>query len=116
MPWKVIYFLFIVLMFALFAGFNLHNKCNISLIFYEFKDLPVYILNIFSFLVGIILTLPFFWGNSKNKKKQQHNSDISGIKNVNLKPQKKFFFWNKKNKSANAEEDLTSSKANATKK
>lgn len=106
MPWKVIYFLFIVLAFALFAGFNMNNACNVSLLFYTIENVPVYVINLFSFLVGIILTVPFFWGNKNRKKsiKQTQNSvptdsEVLGIKNIDLKPQKKFRFWNKKKTS-----------------
>ncbi len=106
MPWKVIYFLCIVLAFALFAGFNMHNACNVSLLFYTIENVPVYVINLFSFLVGIILTVPFFWGNKNRKKsiKQIQNSvsaesEVLGIKKVDLKPQKQFRFWNKKKTS-----------------
>lgn len=108
MPWKVIYFLFVVLAFALFAGFNMNNACNVSLLFYTIENVPVYVINLFSFLIGILLTVPFFWG-TKNKKKSilknqnstSIDSEVLGIKRVDLKPQKKFRFWNKK-KTSNA--------------
>lgn len=106
MPWKVIYFLFIILVFALFAGFNMNNTCHISLFFYTIKDVPVYVVNLFSFLIGIVLTIPFFLDNKKKNPKTAKqgqgfssaatDSEISGIKDVNLKKQNKFRFWNKK--------------------
>ncbi|AGT43950.1 hypothetical protein [Treponema pedis] len=105
MPWKVIYFLFIILAFALFAGFNMNNTCDVSLVFYTLKTVPVYVINLFSFLIGIVLTVPFFWGNKKrNVKAPKHqgfssaatDNEVSGIKNVDLKPQKRTWFWNKK--------------------
>ncbi|QSI04684.1 hypothetical protein [Treponema pedis] len=69
MPWKVIYFLFIILAFALFAGFNMNNTCDVSLVFYTLKTVPVYVINLFSFLIGIVLTVPFFWGNKNGMPK-----------------------------------------------
>ena len=35
---------------AFFAGFNLENKCDVNLLFYTFKDAPVFFTVVFSFL------------------------------------------------------------------
>jgi len=101
MNWKLIYFLFIVLFLGLFAGFNMKNSCDISLIFYTFENVPVYVSNIFSFLIGLILTIPFFFGSKKkktvNEKKETFTaSDGVGIDTVDLKNPKKSWFKRKK--------------------
>ena len=101
MNWKLIYFLLIVLFLGLFAGFNMKNSCDISLIFYTFENVPVYVSNIFSFLIGLILTIPFFFGNKKkktvNEKKETFTaSDGIGIDTVDLKKPKKSWFKRKK--------------------
>ena len=101
MNWKLIYFLLIVLFLGLFAGFNMKNSCDISLIFYTFENVPVYVSNIFSFLIGLILTIPFFFGSKKkktvNEKKETFTaSDGIGIDTVDLKKPKKSWFKRKK--------------------
>ncbi|UTC68042.1 MULTISPECIES: hypothetical protein [unclassified Treponema] len=103
MNWKLIYFLLIVLFLGLFAGFNMKNSCDVSLIFYTFENIPVYVSNIFSFLIGLILTIPFFFGSKKKKNKQTKEiketltaSDGIGIDTVDLKKPKKSWFKRKK--------------------
>lgn len=101
MNWKLIYFLLIVLFLGLFAGFNMKNSCDISLIFYTFENVPVYVSNIFSFLIGLILTIPFFFGSKRkktvNEKKETFTaSDGVGIDTVDLKKPKKSWFKRKK--------------------
>ena len=101
MNWKLIYFLLIVLFLGLFAGFNMKNSCDISLIFYTFENVPVYVSNIFSFLIGLILTIPFFFGSKKkktvNEKKETFTaSDGIEIDTVDLKKPKKSWFKRKK--------------------
>ena len=103
MNWKLIYFLLIVLFLGLFAGFNMKNSCDISLIFYTFENVPVYVSNIFSFLIGLILTIPFFFGSKKKKNKPVNEkketftaSDGVGIDTVDLKKPKKSWFKRKK--------------------
>ena len=101
MNWKLIYFLLIVLFLGLFAGFNMKNSCDISLIFYTFENVPVYVSNIFSFLIGLILTIPFLFRSKKkktvNEKKETFTaSDGVGINTVDLKKPKKSWFKRKK--------------------
>ena len=100
MPWTVVYFLFIVLLFALFSVFNIRNTCNISFLIYEFKDIPVYTAALFSFILGTILALPFF---IKRKNKGQNDTAfMNDVDPVELKSEKKGFFSNlfkKKNKT-----------------
>ena len=101
MNWKLIYFLLIVLFLGLFAGFNMKNSCDISLIFYTFENVPVYVSNIFSFLIGLILTIPFLFRSKKkktvNEKKETFTaSDGVGINTVDLKKPKKSWFKCKK--------------------
>ena len=101
MNWKLIYFLLIVLFLGLFAGFNMKNSCDISLIFYTFENVPVYVSNIFSFLIGLILTIPFFFSSKKkktvNEKKETFTAgDGVGIDTVDLKKPKKSWFKRKK--------------------
>ncbi len=112
MPFKLVYFLFIVLCFGLFAGFNLNNTSDVSLIFHTLKDIPIYISNLFSFLVGIVIILPFFAGHGKKKKEKREKKlaqqEAYGVKTVDLKPTKKKRFWQKKDKKEESATNSTS--------
>lgn len=108
MSGKAIYFFIVLLVFALFASFNLENHVTVNLGFTEFKDIPLFLFALFSFLIGFLVTLPFFIrGNqTKNNKKRQAEevqttSTFDGIQEVELKGEKKGWFQklkeNKKN-------------------
>lgn len=59
-----------IVFIAFFAGFNLDNKCNVSLVFYTFKNVPVFFTILVSFAIGMICSLPFalIHRNTKTKK------------------------------------------------
>ncbi len=102
MQFKLIYFLFIVLVFGIFAGFNLKNSTDVCLIFTTLKDIPIYISNLFSFVVGVIIMLPFLSKRNKKKEKKKkaklEEQEANGVKTVDLKKPKKKRFWQRKKK------------------
>lgn len=59
-----------IVFIAFFAGFNLDNKCDVSLVFYTFKNIPVFFTILVSFAVGMLCSLPFalIHRNKKAKK------------------------------------------------
>jgi hypothetical protein len=64
--------------------FNLDNKCDISIIFKKIPDVPVYLIAFFSFILGMISTLPFIFSYQLRKKRkaeeEKHGSvDSSGL-------------------------------------
>ena len=61
----IIFIAFAVLV-ATFAGFNIGNKCNVSVIFYTFEDVSVFITIIVSFIVGFAVSLPFSFGKGRS--------------------------------------------------
>lgn len=69
MPVKLIGTIILLILVTIFAGVNLDNKCDITFIFYTFKDIPVFMTVIISFAIGAVLMLPFTLGR-KNTKKQ----------------------------------------------
>ena len=71
MPVKLILFLIIIVIVTVFAGFNISNVCNVSLIFHEFQNVPVFVTVLFSFVIGILVMLPFTF-----RKKQSKQSNI----------------------------------------
>ncbi len=71
---------FLVLL-ALFAGFNLENKCNVNLLFHTFESVPVFFTIIFSFVAGIIFTLPFvLFNKKKGTEKKDGETEIASKK------------------------------------
>lgn len=114
MSGKAIYFIIVLLLFALFASINLNNSVTISLGFKTFENVPVFLFALFSFLVGFLVTIPFFISSSKkapreNKFSQQkfdnqgstRASAMNNIQEVELRGEKKSWFQklkqNKKN-------------------
>ena len=51
MPWRLIFFVIVVVLATIFVGFNLGNACDVSLVFHDFKNVPVFITIIVSFLL-----------------------------------------------------------------
>ena len=70
MPIKLIAVLVLVVLVAVFTGFNLENKCTIWF-FHSFTDIPVFASLLVSFLVGVIVTLPFTFTKGKKRDKDK---------------------------------------------
>jgi uncharacterized integral membrane protein len=60
MPWKLVAFLSALIVAALFIGFNLDNRCDVSLIFYTFRNVPICVSLLVAFVIGAIAVIPFF--------------------------------------------------------
>ena len=68
---------------AFFAGFNLENKCDVNLLFYTFKDAPVFFTVVFSFVAGVIFTIPFaFFFRTKKKGTERLKKILPGMQRV----------------------------------
>ena len=78
MPWKLILFIIVIVFVAIFVGVNHANVCNISLIFTEFQQVPVYITILVSFIVGILIMLPFTIGKKRGKAYRQTRGSSAG--------------------------------------
>jgi len=70
MPRRLIQIIVFFAIILLFIVFNLENKCNISVIFKEIEDVPVYLIAFFSFILGMISTLPFIFSYQIKKKRK----------------------------------------------
>lgn len=62
MPWKLVSFLAALILAAFFIGFNLENRCDVSFVFYTFRDIPIFVSLLFAFVAGAIAVIPFFVG------------------------------------------------------
>lgn len=65
MPFKLILFILCMIIAAVFTGFNLENSCDINFGFKRFEQVPVFLTILFSFLAGVLITLPFTFGKRK---------------------------------------------------
>lgn len=72
-----------IVFIAFFAGFNLDNKCDVSLVFYTFKNIPVFFTILVSFAVGMLCSLPFalIHRNKKAKKIKEPKEKKPSSKN-----------------------------------
>ena len=70
MPWKLVSFLCALILITLFIGFNLENRCDLSFVFYTFRDVPIFVSLLFAYVAGSITVIPFFLlsRNSRNRK------------------------------------------------
>jgi uncharacterized integral membrane protein len=94
MPWRLIQFIVLFVIFFLFIVFNLENKTDISFGFTKVKDIPVFLTAFSGFFIGMLCTLPFALryrsrkklkndqGNGllakASRKKDKDSGDISG--------------------------------------
>ena len=75
MPWRLIGIIAVFAVLLGFIGFNLDNTCNLSLGFVVFKDVPIYLTVLVSFMLGLFCSLPFFiLGALKKKSRMEKTS------------------------------------------
>ena len=73
--------LMFILFFAVFLAFivlNIDNKCDISLGFVAFSDIPVFLSSLFSFVLGMLFAVPLVFSLRK-KTKNTGRADPSAI-------------------------------------
>jgi uncharacterized integral membrane protein len=75
MPWRLIGIVLLGAVFLCFIGFNLENRCDISLGFFTFSQVPVFLTALSAFILGLFLSLPllvsFRLGNRRRKTGNQ---------------------------------------------
>ena len=74
MPWRLIQIIITFAIFILLVAFNLGNKCNVSIGFYTFKDVPVFLTAFSAFVLGMLCSLPFVI-KGKIKRKTGNTED-----------------------------------------
>lgn len=72
---------------AVFAGFNIGNNCDVSLIFHTFKDIPVFVTALVSFAAGAMVSLPIAirYRILKNKKAAGDEAGKKALKSAQNK-------------------------------
>jgi len=69
MPWKMIGLIVLLVLFAAFATLNISNRADISLGFYVFEEVPIFLSLLVAFLAGAVAMIPFTFGPSLRKLK-----------------------------------------------
>ena len=69
MPVKLIGTVILLIIVTIFCGLNLgeSSRCDINLLFYTFKNIPVFFTVLLSFFFGMLVMFPFTIGNAKRK-------------------------------------------------
>ena len=78
---KLIIGIVLLVFTVFFVGFNLDNRCDVNLLFYTFKNLPVFYTILISFVLGVFVTIPAFLLSLKNDKKNKTQKPLSFSKN-----------------------------------
>lgn len=80
MPLKVVLIIIVVVLVSFLSGFNWKYTCSLWF-FKEFKDIPVFVLAVAAFALGIIFTLPFTFGKLRLKKQlKQTKAELENLK------------------------------------
>lgn len=78
---KLIIGIVLLVFTVFFVGFNLDNRCDVNLLFYTFKNLPVFYTILISFVLGVFVTIPAFLLSLKKDKKTKTQKPLSFSKN-----------------------------------
>lgn len=54
MPWKLLAFIAVMALVLVFVGFNLDNRCDISIVFVTFRSVPVVITILATYVLGLL--------------------------------------------------------------
>ena len=97
MPWRVVGVFVILLIYTLFASFNIDHKSDISIIFFEFKEIPIFVITLMAFILGGIVVLPFTVGRNWWRKRAQKRKTALSLTKKSLKtkskPKRKLIFY-----------------------
>jgi uncharacterized integral membrane protein len=75
MPWRLIGLIIILVILLAFIGFNLDNTCPISFGFTRIDSVPVYITVFASFVLGMLMSVPFLISFAIRKKNLRPKKD-----------------------------------------
>ncbi|NMA56488.1 MAG: hypothetical protein GX955_03380, partial [Treponema sp.] len=55
MPWKLMGFVALLVFATIFIGFNLEHRCDVSIGFTTFKDVPIFLSLLIAFALGVLV-------------------------------------------------------------
>ncbi|MDR3166411.1 MAG: hypothetical protein LBT93_00575 [Treponema sp.] len=71
MPWRLIGFILLLGVFLVFIVFNLDNACDVSFGFKVVSGVPVYLTALFSFVLGLLWSVPTLVALNLKKARNQ---------------------------------------------
>jgi hypothetical protein len=74
MPWRLLIFIAAGAVLLGFIGYNLENRCDVSLGFHTFHQVPVFLSTLSAFVLGMALAFPLavsFRSGARRKKKAE---------------------------------------------
>lgn len=77
MPWKLLAFIAVMAFVLVFVGFNLDNRCDISLIFVTFKSVPVVITILGTYVLGLLSAFFLSLGHLGKAKRKSSRASYS---------------------------------------
>ena len=77
MPWKLLAFIAVMAFVLVFVGFNLDNRCDISLIFVTFKSVPVVITILGTYVLGLLSAFFLSMGHLGKAKRKSSKASYS---------------------------------------
>lgn len=78
MNWKLVVFILIMALVLVFIGFNLDNRCDISIVFVTFQAVPVIVTILGAYLVGLLSALVLSVGRSRGATSGTRNDKAGG--------------------------------------
>ncbi|HPY52865.1 MAG TPA: hypothetical protein VLZ44_04850 [Treponemataceae bacterium] len=78
MPWKLLGFVALLVFATIFIGFNLEHRCDVSIGFTTFKDVPIFLSLLIAFALGVLVMTPFTFirALSPPQKKMKKERDV----------------------------------------
>lgn len=73
MPWKLIGFVVLLVFATIFIGFNLNHRCDVSIGFTTFHDVPIFLSLLIAFVLGVLVMVPYTFFKSLSGPKQKKN-------------------------------------------
>jgi uncharacterized integral membrane protein len=86
MPWKLIAFIALLIIFVIFSGLNVH-EVQVNFGIFSISEVPLFVLLITSFILGTVVTIPFMIVSEKNKIKKTKPSS-NKKQSIGTKPNK----------------------------
>ncbi len=71
MPWKLLAFIAVMAIVLVFIGFNLDNRCDISLVFVTFPAVPVVITILVTYILGLLSALVLSIGRRPSSSRRR---------------------------------------------
>lgn len=103
MPFRLIGTIILLIIVTVFAGFNMNNKSDINFVFYNLKEIPVFMTVIISFIIGVVVMIPFSLGLGKKKPKNKNQNTAPKVQPEGKEDNSKTLFDFKIRKEAKAE-------------